>query len=111
MLVGLCLKSAVSGKRKKLIGESKTLSHICVCVCTFPRNLVIVNLTNWSLIFLLAVALFDVFAVYLYQMNLCTWVSLSLSVIYVICCGVAMGLHVLLYRGFFSLIHRMYLGF
>lgn len=28
VLVGLCLKSALSAKRKKLIGESKTLSHI-----------------------------------------------------------------------------------
>lgn len=64
--MGLCLKSAVcsSAKREKLIGENKTLSHICVCVCTFPRNLVILNQTNWSLIFFLVVALVGVFPVF-----------------------------------------------
>lgn len=66
MLVGLCLKLVACSlaKRETLIGENKTLSHTCGCVCTFHRNLVIVNQTNWSLIFFLAVVLVDVFPVF-----------------------------------------------
>lgn len=65
MPVGLCLKSVVySSAKEKLIGENKTLSHICVCVCTFPRKLVIFNQTNWFSVFVLAVALVDVFPVF-----------------------------------------------
>lgn len=64
MLVSVCLKSVVcsSTKRKKLIWKNKTLS--CACMCTVPRNLIIVNQTNWSLVFLLAVALVDVLPVF-----------------------------------------------
>lgn len=36
-----------------------------MCVCTFPRNLVAFNQTNWSLVFILAVALVDVFPVFI----------------------------------------------